>query len=75
MATATPSPGTATFSQFTKSMVVSALVLVVGLAWNEAISTTFQRVFHKPQNQVLGLFIYAFILTIVVFLVIHWFFK
>jgi uncharacterized membrane protein YidH (DUF202 family) len=51
------------------SIIVGALVLVAGLAWNEAFQSLFQRYF-RAGDAVLARFIYALIITTIVVVVV-----
>ena len=48
----------------TTGYILGAFGLVVGLAWNEAISRLIDDVFKFNKNGILAKFIYAIILTI-----------
>ena len=49
--------------------ILTALGLVAGLAWNEAISSFIKAIFPLDQNGVMPKFIYAIVITIVVIMV------
>lgn len=49
---------------------MAAFGLVAALAWNDAVTSFIQLVFPASQNTVVAKFIYAFILTIVVVVII-----
>lgn len=49
--------------------ILTALGLVAGLAWNEAISSFIKALFPLDQNGVAPKFVYAIIVTIIVILV------
>jgi hypothetical protein len=49
--------------------ILTALGLVAGLAWNDAIKSTIEYFFKLNSNSVLAKLIYAFIVTIIVALV------
>ena len=46
--------------------ILTALGLVAGLAWNEAISATIKQLFPLDQNGIAPKFIYAILVTILV---------
>ncbi len=46
--------------------ILTALGLVAGLAWNEAISATIKSLFPLDQNGLIPKFIYAVLVTILV---------
>jgi hypothetical protein len=50
----------------TVAALTTALGLVAGLAWNNAINALITEFFPSPGKNILALFIYAFLLTIVV---------
>lgn len=54
------------FRTRTVGFIATALGLVVGLAWNDAISTLIQILFPLDKNTVIAKFVYALALTIVV---------
>ncbi|OGE74514.1 MAG: hypothetical protein A3K06_03860 [Candidatus Doudnabacteria bacterium RIFCSPHIGHO2_01_52_17] len=51
------------------SMMASAFALVAALAWNEAIKSLIERLVPKEGNNILSLFIYAAVVTILVVIV------
>ena len=51
------------------SMMTSAFALVAALAWNEAIKNVIERLVPKEGNNILSLFIYAAVVTILVVIV------
>lgn len=53
----------------TLSYLTAGLGLVVGLAWNEAVKTLIEHLFPAPQNSILGKFIYALVITIILVIV------
>ena len=50
-------------------MMASAFALVAALAWNEAIKSLIERLVPKEGNNILSLFIYAAVVTILVVIV------
>ena len=52
----------------TLTLILGGFGLVAALAWNEAIKTLFETFFPK-ENALIGKFIYAIIVTIIVVLV------
>jgi len=52
----------------TITLILGGFGLVAALAWNEAIKTLFETIFPK-KSELVGKFIYAVIVTIVVVLV------
>lgn len=55
----------------TVGYVATALGLVVGLAWNDAIKELITFLFPLSTNNVLAKFGYAILLTVIVVVVIH----
>jgi hypothetical protein len=55
----------AKFQERTINLILGGLTFVAALAWNEAIKSLFETIFKK-NNQLIGLFIYALIVTLVV---------
>lgn len=51
--------------------IESGLILVVSLAWNEAITLAIRSAFPRQSDDALGLIVYAFILTIIVYFLIR----
>jgi uncharacterized membrane protein len=49
--------------------IVSALGLIAGLAWNEAIKTIIERIYPLERNDILAKLIYAVVVTIFVIFV------
>ena len=49
---------------------IAALSLVAALSWNDAIKATIRRVYQVPKDQALAGFIYAFITTLLLIIVI-----
>lgn len=47
------------------AVVSTALGVVVALAWNEALQLLFQNLFESQSARVVGLFIYAIVITAV----------
>ena len=45
--------------------VIAAFGLVAALAWNEAIKALINQFFNKPENNIISLFVYALIVTLV----------
>ena len=50
----------------TLGYIVTALGLVAGLAWNEAVKALIEYFFPLSQNSLLAKFIYALIITIII---------
>ncbi len=61
-----------TVKQRTFSYIITALGLVAGLAWNEAIKSLIDNIFPLEKNSLLAKFIYAFGVTLIVILVIFY---
>ncbi len=53
----------------TFGFVVTALGLVAGLAWNEAIQSLIKSFFAVDKDSVLAKFIYAIVITVVVVII------
>lgn len=53
----------------TVGYILTALGLVAGLAWNEAIKAVIDMFIQAPQNSILAKMIYAVVITIVVVIV------
>lgn len=53
------------FRERTITLILGGFGLVAALAWNEAIKSLFET-FLKTSNQLIGKFIYAFIVTVIV---------
>ncbi|MFA6047269.1 MAG: DUF5654 family protein [Parcubacteria group bacterium] len=53
----------------TVGYIVTALGLVAGLAWNDAVKTLIENFFPAKENTVWAKFIYATVLTIIVVLI------
>lgn len=53
----------------TVGYIVTALGLVAGLAWNDAVKSTIEYFFPAQQNGLKAKFIYAVIITLVVVLI------
>lgn len=53
----------------TLNYFLAALGFVAGLAWNEAIKSLIEYLFPLNKNALLGKFIYAILLTIVIVLI------
>ena len=56
------------FKERVITLILGGFGLVAVLAWNEAIKTLFETIFPK-QSELIGKFIYAIIVTIIVVLV------
>jgi uncharacterized membrane protein required for colicin V production len=56
----------------TLTYMSAGLGLVIGLAWNDAIVTFINRVFPDPRNTVIAKFVYAFVITFLVGLVLFY---
>jgi len=56
------------FTEKTVTLILGGFGLVAALAWNEAIKSLFETFFEKS-NAILGKFIYAIIITIIVVIV------
>jgi len=56
------------FKERTITLILGGFGLVAALAWNEAIKTLFETIFPK-KNELIGKFIYAAIVTIVVVII------
>jgi hypothetical protein len=50
----------------TAGYIGTALGLVAGLAWNDAIKALIETLFPSPQNNILAKFGYAIVITIIV---------
>lgn len=61
-----------TFSS-TASLIISALTLVAGLAWNDVAKAYFSRLKEKLSGwgEAVGLFLYAFVVTVIAVIIIH----
>jgi len=53
------------FKEKTITLILGGFGLVAALAWNEAIKTLFETIFPK-KSELIGKFLYAIIVTIVV---------
>lgn len=53
----------------TFSFIITALSLVAGLAWNEAIQSLINNYFAMNKNSILAKFVYAVILTLILTLI------
>ena len=53
------------FKEKTITLILGGFGLVAALAWNEAIKSLFEALFPK-KNELIGKFIYAIIVTIIV---------
>ncbi len=47
------------------ALITAAFGLVAALAWNEAIKTTIAKFFTTGNGELIGLFVYAIIVTII----------
>ena len=56
------------FREKTVTLILGGFGLVAALAWNEAIKSLFETLFEKS-NELIGKFVYAIIVTIVVVIV------
>lgn len=56
----------------TLSSVTSALGLVAGLAWNDAIKNFIEVLFPLAKNSLFAKFLYALIMTVIVATLIHY---
>jgi len=56
------------FKERTITLILGGFGLVAALAWNEAIKTLFETIFPK-KNELIGKFIYAAIVTIIVVII------
>jgi len=56
------------FTEKTITLILGGFGLVAALAWNEAIKSLFET-FFKKNNAILGKFIYAMIVTVIVVVV------
>jgi formate/nitrite transporter FocA (FNT family) len=56
------------FKEKTVTLILGGFGLVAALAWNEAIKTLFETIFPK-KNELIGKFIYAIIVTIIVVII------
>ena len=52
----------------TATLMLAAFALVAALAWNDAVQTLF-NIFFPENNGVIGKFIYAIIITVVVVII------
>ncbi|MBX4189846.1 DUF5654 family protein [Candidatus Parcubacteria bacterium] len=57
------------FRERTLGYIMGALGLVVGLAWNDAITSLINKLFPVDRNGIILKFVYAALLTIVVIMV------
>lgn len=57
----------------TTSLIISALTLVAGLAWNDVAKALFERLKETLSGwgETIGLLLYALVVTIIAVLVIH----
>jgi ABC-type Fe3+ transport system permease subunit len=57
----------------TTSLIISALTLVAGLAWNDVAKALFERLKEKLSGwgETVGLFLYALSVTAIAVLIIH----
>ena len=53
----------------TLTMMTSAFALVAALAWNEAIKSLIEDLVPKEGNNILSLFIYALVVTVLVVII------
>ncbi|MDO8592812.1 MAG: DUF5654 family protein [bacterium] len=53
----------------TFGFIITALSLVAGLAWNEAIQSLINNYFAMNKNSILAKFVYAVILTLILTLI------
>jgi len=56
------------FTEKTITLILGGFGLVAALAWNEAIKSLFET-FFKKNNELIGKFIYAIIVTVIIVLV------
>ena len=56
------------FTEKTITLILGGFGLVAALAWNEAIKSLFET-FFKKSNAILGKFLYAMIVTVIVVVV------
>lgn len=56
------------FKEKTITLILGGFGLVAALAWNEAIKSLFETLFKKS-NELIGKFIYAIIVTVIVVIV------
>ena len=56
------------FKEKTVTLILGGFGLVAALAWNEAIKSLFET-FFKKSNAILGKFLYAIIVTVIVVIV------
>jgi len=56
------------FTETTITLILGGFGLVAALAWNEAIKSLFETLFAKS-NELIGKFIYAIIVTVIVVIV------
>jgi len=56
------------FKEKTITLILGGFGLVAALAWNEAIKSLFET-FFKKNNELIGKFIYAIIVTVIIVLV------
>ena len=56
------------FKEKTITLILGGFGLVAALAWNEAIKTLFETIFPK-KNELIGKFIYAIIITVIVVII------
>jgi uncharacterized membrane protein len=58
-------------SILTENLIIGALLLVAGLAWNEAITTAIRTWLPNTRSDAWGLFLYAIIITVVVVVLVY----
>ncbi|MEK7203027.1 MAG: DUF5654 family protein [Patescibacteria group bacterium] len=50
-------------------LVTAGFGLVAALAWNDAIKTLFIKIFPKPDDNLIAMFIYALVITVLIVLI------
>ena len=59
----------------TLGYILTALGLVAGLAWNDAIKALIEKILPLGNGSIIAKFIYAIIVTILAIILTHWLLK